>query len=77
MTERVTIEGRDLAVTTDTAPDPKRRRPPEYQQPTGDGRAKSTGRSLEEIVHQPNPYWDDDGQRIMQQDEPYAGSDDG
>ncbi len=65
------VEGRDLAVTTDTTPDPKRRRPPEYLAPAGDGRATSTGRSLAEIVAEPNPYWDDQGNRIMQDPEPY------
>lgn len=88
MTERVTIEGRDLAVTrsgpgaggfvdipfTGTGADQKRRRPPPTVA-TGDGRAKSTGRTFEEIMRDPNPYWDDNGHRIMQDSDPYVGKD--
>jgi len=49
MTERVTIEGRNLAVSVEQDDDPKRRRPKAYK-PT-------TGRTLAEILAEPNPYW--------------------
>ena len=56
MTERVTIEGRNLAVTVDQDDDPKRLRPKAYTPKTGQARSKE-GRTLEQIIAEPNPYW--------------------
>lgn len=56
MTERVTIEGRNLAVTVDQDNDPKRLRPKAYTPTTGLARSKE-GRTLEQIIAEPNPYW--------------------
>lgn len=59
MTERVTIEGSDLLVREELVAnrDPKRRRPDTYTPSTVLPVAKSTGRTLEQIVNEPNPYW--------------------
>lgn len=60
MTETVTIHGQGLTVEhTGTEPDPKRRRPPAIPKARHDGRAK-TGRTLDEVRTQPNPYWTDE-----------------
>jgi len=57
MTERVTIEGRNLAVSVEQDDDPKRRRPKAYKPTTGQARSKTTGRTLAQILAEPNPYW--------------------
>jgi hypothetical protein len=63
MTERVVIEGHDLAVTTDTAPDPKRRRPPAYTP----AKVKLTDRTIKWMANDPNPYWTDEANKAAEE----------
>ena len=58
MSETVVIHGQGLTVEqTGPEPDPKRRRPPAMPKARHDGRAKTTGRTLDQVLAEPNPYW--------------------
>lgn len=62
MTERITIQGRDLTVTHDQAkPDPKRIRPERFASSPGVEARSPSGWTLNDMIDMPNPFWPEEG----------------